>query len=45
VNATGTQVTATFAITNGAAHTARNVRVTTPIGVTPVNAAVMFTVN
>jgi hypothetical protein len=45
VSSNGTQLTATFAITNGAARTTRNVRVVTPNGTTPVNAAVTFTVN
>jgi hypothetical protein len=44
VNGTGTQLTANFVITNGAAPGPRDVRVTTPIGVTPVNAGVTFQV-
>jgi hypothetical protein len=44
VNAAGTQVTANFVIASGATTGARNVRVTTPIGQTPINPAVTFTV-
>jgi hypothetical protein len=45
ITSTATSVTASCAITNGATHSTRNVRVTTPIGQTPTNTAVTFTVN
>jgi hypothetical protein len=44
VNAAGTSLTATFTIASNAAISTRNVTVTTPIGTTPVNAAVTFRV-
>ena len=44
VNAAGTSLTATFPIGVAFLHTTRNVRVTTPGGITPVNPAVTFTV-
>jgi hypothetical protein len=40
----GTTLTANFTIANGATLNARNVTVATPIGITPVNPVVTFTV-
>jgi hypothetical protein len=44
INATGTQLNATIAVGSGAALSTRSVRVVTPGGTTPINAAVTFTV-
>jgi IPT/TIG domain len=45
VSSNGTQITANFVIANNAAHSTRDVTVNTPIGTTPANPAVTFTVN
>jgi hypothetical protein len=45
ITSTATTVSATCNVASTATLSTRNVRVTTPIGQTPVNAAVTFTVN